>query len=58
MASSSTPSTPAIIGAPPANKLTRENYLSWKAQVLPSLRGARVMGLLEGSDLAPAESWR
>ena len=53
MASSS--STSAAIGAPPATKLTRENFLSWKAQVLPSLRGARVMPLLEGKDVAPAE---
>ena len=55
MASSSTSSTAAIIGAPPATKLTRENFLSWKAQGLPSLRGARVMPLLEGTDLAPSE---
>ena len=53
MASSSTPSP--TIGAPPATKLTRENFLYWQAQVLPTLRGARVMGLLEGTDLAPPE---
>ncbi|KAK1670537.1 hypothetical protein QYE76_058696 [Lolium multiflorum] len=41
--------------APPATKLTRENFLSWQAQVLPTIRGARVMRLLEGSDPAPAE---
>jgi hypothetical protein len=34
-------------------KLTRENFLYWQTQVLPSLRGARVMGLLDGSDAAP-----
>ena len=55
MASSSTPSTSATIGAPPATKLSRENFLCWQTQVLPTLRGTRVMGLLEGTDLAPAE---
>jgi hypothetical protein len=34
-------------------KLTRENFLYWQTQVLPSLRGARVMGLLDGFDAAP-----
>jgi hypothetical protein len=55
MTSSSTLSATATIGAPPATKLTRENFLFWQAQVLPTLRGARVMGLLEGTDLTPAE---
>jgi hypothetical protein len=43
------------ISAPPATKLTRENFLSWQAQVLPTLRGARVMRLLKGSNPAPDE---
>ncbi|KAK1682055.1 hypothetical protein QYE76_042903 [Lolium multiflorum] len=50
MASSSVTTAAAIIGAPPATKLTRVNFLYWHAQVLPTLRGARVMGLLDGSD--------
>jgi hypothetical protein len=54
MASSSS-TTAAIIGAPPATKLTRANFLYWHAQVLPTLRGARAMGLLDGSDSAPPE---
>ena len=28
----------------------------WKMQVLPALRGARVMELLDGSDSAPAKT--
>ncbi|KAK1617180.1 hypothetical protein QYE76_022697 [Lolium multiflorum] len=44
------------IGTPPSTKLTRENFLYWQAQVLPTLRGARVMGLLDGSDPAPSET--
>ncbi|KAK1629044.1 hypothetical protein QYE76_003359 [Lolium multiflorum] len=55
MASSSTNPLPATIGAPPAIKLTRDNFLSWQTQALPTLRGARVMGLLDGSDCCPAE---
>ncbi|KAK1697320.1 hypothetical protein QYE76_014017 [Lolium multiflorum] len=55
MASSSSTTAAAIIGAPPATKLTRANFLYWHAQVLPTLRGARVMGLLDGSDSAPPE---
>ncbi|KAK1611309.1 hypothetical protein QYE76_034982 [Lolium multiflorum] len=55
MASSSSTSAAAIIGAPPATKLTRANFMYWHAQVLPTLRGARVMGLLDGSDSSPPE---
>jgi hypothetical protein len=45
----------ASIGAPPASKLTRENFLSWEAQIMPTLCGARVMRPLEVSDPAPPE---
>jgi hypothetical protein len=55
MASSSTLSASATIGVPPATKLTRENFLYWQSQVLPTIRGARVMGLLEGTELVPPE---
>ncbi|KAK1596481.1 hypothetical protein QYE76_007619 [Lolium multiflorum] len=57
MASSSTMATMAALasalGHPPPEKLSRENHLFWKAQVLPALRGAQVMGLLDGTDPAP-----
>ena len=57
MASSSTTSSlAAALGSPPADKLTRENFLFWKAQILPSLRGAEVMGLLDGSDSPPSKT--
>jgi len=46
----------ATIGAPPTTKLTRENFLYWQAQVLPTLRDARVMRLLKGTDPAPPET--
>ena len=54
MASSS--SKPAInLGTPPTDKLTRANYSMWRAQVLPAIRGARLVGLLNGTDPAPPE---
>ncbi|KAK1697167.1 hypothetical protein QYE76_013864 [Lolium multiflorum] len=57
MASSSASSTvlAAALGAPPAQLLTRDNALVWKALVVPALRGARVLDLMEGSEKAPVE---
>jgi hypothetical protein len=46
----------AALGSPPTEKLSRENHLFWKTQILPALRGAQVMGLLNGTDLAPPET--
>ncbi|XP_071685030.1 uncharacterized protein [Lolium perenne] len=46
----------SALGSPPTEKLTRQNHLFWKAQVLPALRGAQVMGLLDGSDSAPPKT--
>ncbi|KAK1698168.1 hypothetical protein QYE76_014865 [Lolium multiflorum] len=46
----------AALGAPPTEKLSRHNHLFWKMQVLPALRGAQVMGLLDGTDAAPAKT--
>lgn len=43
------------LGAPPTEKLARGNFLLWKAQVMPALRGAQVTGLLDGNDAAPAK---
>lgn len=36
-------------------KLTRTNYLLWKAQVVPILRGVKLFGYLDGTTRAPAE---
>jgi hypothetical protein len=51
MASSSSASAAAsltaALGSPPTEKLTRQNHLFWKTQVLPALRGAQVMDLGE-----------
>jgi hypothetical protein len=43
------------LGALPSQPLTRENALVWKALVIPALRGARVLDLVEGKDEAPDE---
>nr|XP_034604638.1 uncharacterized protein LOC117864620 [Setaria viridis] len=54
MASSSS-SPVAPLEAPVAEKLTRENYILWKAQFLPAMRGAQLMGILHGSIKEPAK---
>ncbi|XP_022681009.1 serine carboxypeptidase 2-like [Setaria italica] len=37
-------------------KLTRENYILWKAQFLPTMCGAQLMGILDGSIKEPAKT--
>ena len=46
------------LGAPPTEKLTRGNYLLWKTQVIPILRGHQVLGYVDGSYPAPPKSVR
>jgi hypothetical protein len=36
-------------------KLTLDNFLIWKAQVLPAVRGAQLMEFLEGTKVKPDE---
>jgi hypothetical protein len=36
-----------------SEKLTRENYILWKAQVLTTIRGARLDEFLDGSASVP-----
>ena len=51
---SSTSTTVVLnLGSPPSEKLARGDYLLWKAQAMPGLRGARVTGLLDGTDAVP-----
>jgi hypothetical protein len=54
MTSSSTSTLATTLGLPPSQKLTRENFWFWKALVMSSLRGAMVLGLLDGTDATPA----
>jgi hypothetical protein len=51
----STTALAAALGTPPSQPLMRENALVWKALVIPALRGARVLDLVEGKDKAPDE---
>jgi hypothetical protein len=37
-------------------KLTRDNYLLWKAQIVPYLRGQHLFGFLDASWLAPPQT--
>ncbi|WVZ57430.1 hypothetical protein U9M48_007816 [Paspalum notatum var. saurae] len=53
MASSSSNSPSPSLGPPISEKLTRENYLLWKAQILPAIKSAKLMGILNGSTKAP-----
>ena len=39
-----------------SEKLTRENFLLWRAQVLPRLKGAQLFGFLDGTTTAPART--
>jgi hypothetical protein len=43
------------LGKPLAEKLTRVNHLLWKTQVLPALRGTRLLGLADDKEPAPPE---
>ncbi|KAK1619094.1 hypothetical protein QYE76_024611 [Lolium multiflorum] len=52
MASSSS-TAPTTLGNPPSDKLTRANFPGWRAQVLPAIRGARLLGYLTGTSAAP-----
>jgi histone deacetylase 1/2 len=54
MSSSSTSWTPAQISQLITVKLGRDNYLLWKAQVLPAFRGAQLLGFLTGKVKAPS----
>lgn len=40
---------------PISEKLTRENFLLWKAQVVPAMKGTQLFGYLDGSTKAPAQ---
>lgn len=46
---SSSSSSNSSLGQPISEKLTRENFLLWKAQVVPIVRGARLYGYLDGT---------
>lgn len=44
----------ASLGHTITEKLTRENFLVWKAEVLPHIKAAGMMGYIDGSIKEPA----
>jgi hypothetical protein len=52
MASSSSFSS---LGHPITEKLTRDNFMLWKAQFIPAVRGAQLFGFLDGSVKVPEQ---
>ncbi|XP_072147470.1 uncharacterized protein [Setaria viridis] len=54
MASSS--NSLAMLGPAIFEKLSRDNFLLWKAQIPSAIKGARFMGILDGSSKAPAKT--
>lgn len=56
MVSSSAPALPVSLFIPVSEKLTRENYLLWRAQVLPAIRAAQFEGFLDGSEVEPLQT--
>jgi hypothetical protein len=52
MASSSS-AAPASLSIPVSEKLTRDNYRLWRAQVVPVIRVAQLKGFIDGSEKAP-----
>ncbi|XP_072147987.1 uncharacterized protein [Setaria viridis] len=45
-----------MLGPAIFEKLSRDNFLLWKTQILPAIKGARLMGILDGSSKAPAKT--
>jgi hypothetical protein len=52
---SSSNTMPTVVLQPTAEKLARSNHTTWRAQVLATLRGARLEGFITGKKQAPAE---
>ncbi|XP_071680467.1 uncharacterized protein [Lolium perenne] len=48
--------TNPLAGLSVSEKLTRTNFLLWQSQVLPPIRGARLLGFLDGKAEAPPET--
>jgi len=42
-------------GHPVLDKLTRDNFVLWKTQFLPAVRGAKALGILDGTIPKPRQ---
>ncbi|CAN6275510.1 unnamed protein product [Urochloa humidicola] len=51
--SASAAAFPSLLSLPITEKLSKNNLVLWKAQVLPAIRGAQLEGHLDGTDPAP-----
>ncbi|WVZ75222.1 hypothetical protein U9M48_023301, partial [Paspalum notatum var. saurae] len=58
MASTSNSAASICFNIPVSERLTRENFLVWRAQVLPAVHGARLLGILDGSSVQPPATLR
>jgi hypothetical protein len=58
MASTNSSMASTILNIPVSEKLNRGNFLVWRAQVLPAVRGSRLMGILDGSLPQPSSTIR
>jgi hypothetical protein len=54
--SSSTPNIPASLSIPVSEKLTREKFQLWHAQVVPAIRAAQLEGFIKGTERAPMKT--
>ena len=53
--SSSIAGVQSSFGHPMTEKLTKSNFALWKVQVLPAIRGAQMMGYIDGTIVAPPQ---
>jgi hypothetical protein len=53
---SSSSSVPVSLSIPFSEKLTRDNYRLWRAQVLPTICVAQLKGFIEGTEKAPEKT--
>ena len=54
--SSSNHSHHSTFGPSISEKLTRDNFLLWKAQIMPGIRAAQFEGYLDGTKVAPVKT--
>ena len=54
--SSAAPALSSSLGHPVTERLTKNNHMLWKAQVLPALRGTQLTGFLDGTAVPPPQT--
>jgi hypothetical protein len=53
MSTGSSTSLPTVLGPAVGEKLTRDNWILWKAQFLPAIRGAQLIHYLNEETIVP-----